>query len=96
MSPRESYCVKSPPLSPASTESSKSDASKDTTRVQLELQPRAMMRLRNLKEDTEASTYAEVVKSALRLYEFVVEQNENGAEFFVRARDGTVMSLPIL
>ena len=38
-------------------------------RVQFDLAPRSMERLNALKAKTEAASYAEVVKNALRLYE---------------------------
>jgi hypothetical protein len=44
--------------------------------------------LQELRCKTEATSYAEVVKSALRLYEAVVEETEAGKKFFVRAPDG--------
>ncbi len=61
-----------------------------TTRVQLELPPPAMERLQSLKERTEAASYAEVIRNALRLYEAVIGEAEQGSEFAVRAKDGTV------
>ena len=61
-----------------------------TTRVQLELPPPAMARLQSLKERTEAASYAEVIRNALRLYEAVIGEAERGGEFAVRAADGTI------
>jgi hypothetical protein len=60
------------------------------SRVQFDLPPRSMERLNMLKLKTEASSYAEVVKNALRLYEALIEEAENGRQFLVRDRDGTV------
>lgn len=62
--------------------------SRTTTRVQLELQLRAMERLQAMKEKTEAVSYAEVVKNALRLYEALIEEVEKGNEFLMREKDG--------
>jgi len=45
-----------------------------TTRVQLEMPPQAMERLTKLKEKTEAASYAEVIRNALRLFEALVEE----------------------
>ena len=42
---------------------------RSTTRVQLEMPPQAMERLQKLKDRTEAASYAEVIRNALRLYE---------------------------
>jgi hypothetical protein len=59
-------------------------------RVQLDFPPRAMERLNTLKAKTEASSYAEVVKNALRLYEALIEEDESGKQFLTRDKDGVV------
>ena len=40
---------------------------------------------------TEASSYAEVVKNALRLYEALIEETESGKQFFVRDENGAMI-----
>ncbi|MDE2005570.1 MAG: hypothetical protein KGI51_03295 [Rhodospirillales bacterium] len=62
-------------------------------RVQLDLAPRAMERLNALKLKTEAASYAEVVKNALRLYEALIEETESGKQFLVRDREGGIVPL---
>jgi Arc/MetJ-type ribon-helix-helix transcriptional regulator len=57
-------------------------------RVQLDLPERSMARLLELRNRTEATSYAEVVKNALRLYEAVVEETEAGNKFFVKTLAG--------
>ena len=59
-------------------------------RVQLDFAPRSMERLNALKLKTEASSYAEVVKNALRLYEALIEETEAGKQFLTRDRNGVV------
>jgi len=59
-------------------------------RVQFDLPPRSMERLSALKFKTEASSYAEVVKNALRLYEALIEEAESGKQFLVRDSNGVV------
>lgn len=59
-------------------------------RVQLDFAPRAMERLNALKVRTEASSYAEVVKNALQLYEALIEESEDGKQFLTRDKDGVV------
>jgi len=59
-------------------------------RVQFDLPPRSMDRLNVLKLKTEAASYAEVVKNALRLYEALIEETESGKQFFVRDENGTL------
>ncbi|GEP61056.1 hypothetical protein RSO01_82220 [Reyranella soli] len=59
-----------------------------TTRVQLELPCRSMDRLASLKEVTEASSYAEVVRNALRLYEAIINESKAGGELLLRDKNG--------
>jgi hypothetical protein len=60
------------------------------TRVQLDLTPRAMAILTELKEKTDASTYAEVIKNAMKLYDGLITEVERGSEFLIRDKDGRV------
>jgi hypothetical protein len=59
-------------------------------RVQFDLPPPSMERLNALKLKTEASSYAEVVKNALRIYEALIEETDAGKQFLVRDAAGTV------
>lgn len=59
-------------------------------RVQFDLAPRSMDRLNTLKHKTEAASYAEVVKNALRLYEALIEEAEAGKQFYVKDEAGTL------
>ena len=59
-------------------------------RVQFDLTPRAMSQLTELKEKTDAASYAEVVKNALKLYDGLITEVENGNEFLIRDRKGKV------
>ncbi len=61
-----------------------------TTRVQLEMPPQAMERLQRLKDKTEAASYAEVLRNALRLYEALIGEAERGNELSLRSADGTI------
>ena len=66
-----------------------------TTRVQLEMPPQAMERLQRRKERTEAASYAEVIRNALRLFEALVEEHEKGAEFSLKKPDGETIAYKI-
>ena len=66
-----------------------------TTRVQLELPPQAMERLQRLKERTEAASYAEVIRNALRLLEALVDEHEKGSEFALKRPDGETVAYKI-
>lgn len=51
-----------------------------TTRVQIELPEKAMDRLKRLKDQTEAGSYAEVIRNALISYEaMLVRVDDAGA-----------------
>jgi hypothetical protein len=66
-----------------------------TTRVQLEMPPQAMDRLQRLKDRTEAASYAEVIRNALRLFEALVDEHEKGAEFSLKKPDGETVAYRI-
>ena len=68
---------------------------RSTTRVQLEMPPQAMERLQRLKERTEAASYAEVIRSALRLFEALVDEHEKGSEFALKRASGETLAYKI-
>jgi len=68
---------------------------RSTTRVQLEMPPQAMERLQKLKDRTEASSYAEVIRSALRVFEALLDEHEKGAEFSLKRPSGETVSYRI-
>jgi hypothetical protein len=76
-------------------EASGPEPSRATTRVQLELPPQAMDRLQRLKDRTEAASYAEVIRNALRLFEALVDEHEKGAEFSLKRADGETVAYKI-
>lgn len=60
-------------------------------RITFEFPPKAEERLNTLKVKTEAVSYAEVVKNALRLYEAMIEEVESGKQLFVHDKDGAAV-----
>ncbi len=68
---------------------------RSTTRVQLEMPPQAMERLQKMKDRTEAASYAEVIRNALRLFEALMDEHEKGAEFQLKRGDGETVSYRI-
>jgi len=68
---------------------------RETTRVQLEMPPQAMERLTRLKEKTEAASYAEVIRNALRVFEALSEEHEKGSEFSLKRSDGQTVAYKI-
>jgi hypothetical protein len=71
------------------------EAESTTRRVQMELSKSSFERLSRLKELVEASSYAEVMKDALRLYEYVVVSDNEGAKFMVKDKDGQLSEIKI-
>lgn len=63
-------------------------------RVQMDMPPRSVERLKRLQDITEASSYAEVMKNALRLYEALIEEVEAGNQIMVKRGEVTA-PLPI-
>lgn len=59
-------------------------------RIQMDMPPRSVERLKRLQEVTEAASYAEVMKNALRLYEALIEEVEAGNEIMVKRGKDTV------
>ena len=74
----------------AARENSTTTANAAKVRVHLDFARRSMERLNALKERTEASSYAEVVKNALKLYDGLIEEVEGGKQFFVRDENGVL------
>jgi hypothetical protein len=66
-----------------------------TTRVQLELPPQAMERLQRLKEKSEAASYAEVIRGALRIFEALLEEHEKGTEITLKRANGEMVAYKI-
>jgi Arc/MetJ-type ribon-helix-helix transcriptional regulator len=71
------------------------EGERTTTRVQLELPQQAMERLQSLKEKTEAASYAEVIRNALRMFEALVKEHEQGAEFQLKRAGGETVAYKI-
>jgi Arc/MetJ-type ribon-helix-helix transcriptional regulator len=69
---------------------------KKTTRVQLELPESSMERLKALRERTEASSYAEVIKNSLRLYEALIKEAEGGNQVCIKTAEGTETSYRLI
>jgi Arc/MetJ-type ribon-helix-helix transcriptional regulator len=76
-------------------EETPANGERTTTRVQLEMPPQAMERLQRLKDRTEAASYAEVIRNALRLFEALIDEHEKGAEFALKKPSGETVSYKI-
>ena len=61
----------------------------------MELPSSSIERLKSLKEKTEASSYAEVTKSAYRLYDWLIDLSEEGNSFLIKDEDGNIKELKL-
>ena len=71
------------------------EGERTTTRVQLEMPPQAMVRLQKMKDHTEAASYAEVIRNALRVFEALVDEHEKGSDFFLKRANGEIVNYKI-
>jgi len=63
------------------------------TRIQLDLSPKAVALLDELKAKTEATSYAEVIRNAIKLYDGIIEEGGEDARLVVKREDGTTAIL---
>jgi hypothetical protein len=68
---------------------------KETTRVQFELPSSSIERLKALKDKTEAASYAEVAKNALKLYERMIDLADSGQKLLIRDKRGETKELEL-
>ena len=81
------------------TKTKKEGASGDVAarrhRLQLDFSPEAYERLLRIRENSEASTNAEVVRNALRLYDWFLEQKRRNARLQI-VEDDAVKEIEVL
>jgi predicted DNA-binding protein len=73
-----------------------SASSKKNTRIQFELSEEAYARLNYLKKRTDATSYSEVCKKALRINAALLRRVEEGGRFFMKDEHGNLTELAIL
>jgi predicted CopG family antitoxin len=78
---------------PAVSKADETDAKPTAKRIQFEFAPDAYQRLQKMKDETEASSYADVVRNALRLYEWFITQQKEGYEIGLIKDDRLVKAI---
>jgi hypothetical protein len=64
-------------------------------RVQFDFSPEALQRLEDLKEKVDASTKAEVIRNALKIYEWFATQIDPNSIIEVKDQEGnTIFRIP--
>ncbi len=66
-----------------------------TARLQLILPEASVDRLEKLKAATEAASYAEVIRRALRLYEALISEQQDASSLVVQRKDGKEIQLSL-
>lgn len=64
-------------------------ADRKTTRVQMDIGPESRDRLDRLAQKTEATSHAEVMRKALKVYEIIVDAQAQNRELAFIDREGT-------
>jgi hypothetical protein len=64
-------------------------------RVQMDLTDQSFERLKKLKKRVDAASSSEVMKEALRLYDYLTDMDINGARFFIEERGRTQMEVKL-
>ena len=64
-------------------------------RKNISLGDKALSRLETLRDRVEAASTSEVIRDALRLYEYIICESEKGAEFFVKRPNEEMSRLEI-
>lgn len=59
-------------------------ANSGVRRVQMDMPAKSFERLERLRDVTEAASYAEVMRNALRLYEAMISEVEAGNEILIK------------
>lgn len=67
----------------------------NSVRLQLVLPVESVNRLNAIKDLTEASSYAEVFRRALRIYEGLLAETQDGGDVLVRRPDGIEQRVPL-
>lgn len=65
-------------------------------RLQFEFSPDAYARLERMKEETDASSFAELVRNALRVYDWVKQKERDGYELALMKDNETVQSVKLI
>jgi len=79
----------------SATEDIKTNEAQDRHRVQLDFSPEAYERLTQIRSRSEARTNAEVVRNALRLYDWFLDIRGRNAKLLI-SEEGTVKEIEVL
>ncbi len=73
-----------------------SEKQSEGKRIQFDFSAEAMRRLNRMKEQTEAASYAELVRDALRVYEWIVQEQKDGFDIGLVKGDTLVKTVKFM
>lgn len=69
------------------------DSQKGLKRVQLDMSPKALADLNWLKMEVEATSYAEVIRRAVKFVREILTRKKSGAKFFIQNVNGSITEI---
>lgn len=66
-----------------------------TRRVQMDLSEGSFDRLQRLKELADVSSYSEIMRDAIRLYEFLLQEDVAGSKFHIEGPEGKIKEVKL-
>lgn len=60
-------------------------------KIQIEFSPHAIQELEQLKKQTDATSYAQVLRSALRIYSWCMEHQQENRKIYAKSTDEQVI-----
>jgi hypothetical protein len=60
-------------------------------KIQIEFSPNAMQELERLKEQTDATSYAQVLRTALRIYGWCIDHQQMNRKIYAKDADDRVI-----
>jgi hypothetical protein len=79
----------------AEVDSGRSKRLERSARLQLVLPEQSIQRLESLKAETDAATFAEVLRRALRLYSGLITESKRGGRLAIVYDDGSTADVPL-
>lgn len=69
--------------------------SAERERINMSLSPKLLERLDALVQKTDASSYTEVFRNAIRLYDALIDEHDRGNEFLIRDPEGNLKTYKV-
>jgi ribosome-binding protein aMBF1 (putative translation factor) len=81
---------------PARSRAKKKAGRKEGRNITLHFSAEAMEKLTEIQEETAATSYAEVVRNALRMYDWMVKQKAAGVELLIKEPGQEIVRIELM